>query len=81
MYGNHEVFGDNYQISNNQENFAAVMYDYCAMLNEGGLLPDTTAEIAITASPQIELQVNRNFTCTPVFSKCCQSILPFLSAI
>ena len=53
MYGNHEVFGTNYQISNNQQNFAAVMYDYCAMLNEGGVLPDTTVQVATTVSPQI----------------------------
>lgn len=53
MYGNHDVFGYNYQISNNQQNFATVMYDYFAMLSEGGLLPDTTEQVAITSSPQV----------------------------
>ena len=60
IYGDHEVFGDNYQISNNQQNFAAVMYDYCAMLNDGGVLPDTTEQVVITSSPPPQIMAEED---------------------
>lgn len=51
-YGDDEIFGENYQISNNQHNFAAIMYDYCAILS--GSIPDTTKQTEITSAAQFK---------------------------
>lgn len=51
-YADHDDFGDNYLISNSQANFAAIMYKYCAAMNEGVVLPDTTADQNITSVPE-----------------------------
>ncbi len=52
-FGDHEVFGTTYQVSNMHENFAAVMFAYCTERNRG-FSPDTVNLRFPVSSPEIE---------------------------